>query len=474
PVGQRAPGRVQNLQRAADARAVVGHEAMRGRGVARQQLGIERGDAFRLHARAHALAYIGGDLRHRRQANRQRLEIKPGAADQNRHTVLALRLLKHGREIAQPLAGGIVHAGIDMAVKPVRNARLVPRRRPRGNDAQIAIDLHRVGIDDDAAGSLGKLERQRRLAARGRPCNKHRLVTSMTHVATLIAPAGALDKNALKGVLAAMPHADAPVWLAEATAADIPFSAQGGLDQQGLAGRLRQAAGEPVDVVVQPLMHRRKKLFLADMDSTMIGQECIDELADFVGLKAHVAAITERAMRGEIAFEPALRERVALLKGLPTRIIGEVIAKRITLTPGARTLVATMRANGAYTCMVSGGFTLFTQPIAALIDFNESRANTLVLDGALLAGSVSEPIFGRARKRATLIELRTRLNLAKDATMATGDGANDIDMITEAGLGIAYHAKPKVAQAAAARIDYADLTALLYVQGYKREEFVAA
>jgi phosphoserine phosphatase len=206
----------------------------------------------------------------------------------------------------------------------------------------------------------------------------------------------------------------------------------------------------------------------------MIGQECVDELADFVGLKAHVAAITERAMRGEIAFEPALRERVALLKGLPTRIIGEVIAKRITLTPGARTLVATMRANGAYTCMVSGGFTLFTQPIAALIDFNESRANTLVLDGTLLAGSVSEPIFGRARKRATLIELRTRLKLTKDATMATGDGANDIDMIAEAGLGIAYHAKPKVAQAAAARIDYADLTALLYVQGYKREEFVAA
>jgi len=296
----------------------------------------------------------------------------------------------------------------------------------------------------------------------------------MTHVATLIAPAGALDKNALKGVLAAMPHADAPVWLAEATAADIPFSAQGGLDQQGLAGRLRQAAGEPVDVVVQPLMHRRKKLFLADMDSTMIGQECIDELADFVGLKAHVAAITERAMRGEIAFEPALRERVALLKGLPAKTVEDVIARRIHLTPGARTLVATMRANGAHTAMVSGGFTLFTDRIGAMIGFNENRANVLLLDGETLAGGVAEPIFGRDAKRAALVELRNRLGLAKSETMATGDGANDMDMIAEAGLGVAFHAKPKVAAAAPARIDHADLSALLYAQGYRREEFVEA
>ncbi len=295
----------------------------------------------------------------------------------------------------------------------------------------------------------------------------------MTHVATLIAASGALDPTATERARGALADAGAPQWLGP-DAADIPFSAEPGVGQRALAERIRGLIGDNIDVAVQPAANRRKKLFLADMDSTMIGQECIDELADFVNLKSHIAAITERAMRGEIAFEPALRERVALLKGLPARTIGEVIAKRITLTPGARTLVATMRANGAYSCMVSGGFTLFTQPIAALIGFNESRANTLVVDGALLAGSVSDPIFGRAHKRAALIELRTRLKLAKDATMATGDGANDIDMIAEAGLGIAYHAKPKVAQAAAARIDYADLTALLYVQGYKREEFVAA
>jgi len=207
------------------------------------------------------------------------------------------------------------------------------------------------------------------------------------------------------------------------------------------------------------------------MDSTMIGQECIDELADYVGLKEHVAAITDRAMRGDIAFEPALRERVALLRGLPAKVIDEVIDQRIKLTSGARTLIATMRANGTLTCMVSGGFTLFTSRIATMIGFDETRANTLVLDGDKLAGSVAEPIFGREAKRATLVSLRTRLGIGKHETLVAGDGANDLDMILEAGLGVAYHAKPKVAAAAPARIDHSDLTALLYVQGYRQSEF---
>jgi phosphoserine phosphatase len=209
------------------------------------------------------------------------------------------------------------------------------------------------------------------------------------------------------------------------------------------------------------------------MDSTMIGQECIDELADHAGLKAHVAAITERAMRGEVAFEPALRERVALLKGLSQTVADEVIAKRIVLTPGGRTLVATMRANGGYTCLVSGGFTLFTRRIGAMIGFDEDRSNTLVVDGSgKLAGLVEEPILGKEAKFDTLMELRTRLKLASEDTLAIGDGANDIPMIEAAGLGVAYHGKPAVAAAAAARIDYGDLTALLYVQGYSRAEFV--
>ncbi len=294
----------------------------------------------------------------------------------------------------------------------------------------------------------------------------------MTHVATLIAKPAALDAAALERARDVLPGAGAPQWLGEGAAADIPFSAEAGADQRALADRIRAAINRPVDVVVQNSERRRKKLFLADMDSTMINQECIDELADHAGLKARIAAITARAMRGEIEFEPALRERVALLKGLPTAAIDAVIAKRITLTPGARILVATLRANGAHTCMVSGGFTLFTAPIAAMIGFDESRANTLVLDGKNIAGTVTEPVFGRAGKRAMLVELRQRLRLEKYETLAAGDGANDMEMIAEAGLGIAYRAKPKVAAAAPARIEHGDLTALLYVQGYRRQEFV--
>ena len=300
----------------------------------------------------------------------------------------------------------------------------------------------------------------------------------MTHVATLISNPSepALDAASLVRASSALPAAGDPQWLAPGIAADIPFTPAGAFDQRSLAEALRQAlSGRPVDVVVQPQAGRRKRLFLADMDSTMIGQECIDELADYAGFKPQVSAITERAMRGEIAFEPALRERVALLEGLPVSVVEEVLRDRIRLTPGARILVSTMRANGARTCLVSGGFTLFTDRVAAMIGFDEARANTLTLiDGHKLAGKVAEPIFGRDGKRAALLEMRQELGLAKEDTMAIGDGANDLDMILEAGVGVAYHAKPKVAAAAAARIDHGDLTALLYVQGYKREEFVGA
>jgi phosphoserine phosphatase len=209
------------------------------------------------------------------------------------------------------------------------------------------------------------------------------------------------------------------------------------------------------------------------MDSTMIGQECIDELADYAGQKSLVAAITDRAMRGEIAFAPALRERVALLKGLPATTIDEVIEKRIRLTPGGLTLVATMRANGAHTCMVSGGFTAFTSRIAAMIGFDEQHANTLLIDaGGQLTGEVAEPVVGREAKLDTLMALRKRFGFAREDTLAVGDGANDIPMVEAAGLGVAFHGKPAIREAAAACIDHCDLTALLYAQGYRREEFV--
>jgi phosphoserine phosphatase len=300
----------------------------------------------------------------------------------------------------------------------------------------------------------------------------------MTHVATLISnpAAPALDANAVERARAALPGALHPIWLDPGIAADIPFTPASGKDQRAIADEIRAAlAGQPIDAVVQADTHRRKRLFLADMDSTMIGQECIDELADFAGLKPHVAAITERAMRGEIAFEPALRERVALLKGLPASVVEEVIARRIVLTPGGRTLVATMRANGAYTGLVSGGFTLFTSRIGAMIGFDDDRANELLVDDeGRFTGLVAEPILGREAKLDTLLDLRRRFALATEDTLAIGDGANDIPMIEAAGLGVAYHGKPAVAEAAAARIDHGDLTALLYAQGYSRAEFVAA
>src|SRR3984893_8703451 len=277
----------------------------------------------------------------------------------------------------------------------------------------------------------------------------------------------ALDSTVVDGARAILPSPGPAQWLFDEVAVDIPFT--GSEDIRAVESRLREARSDlPIEFQVQPQAFRRKKLLLADMDSTMIGQECIDELADFVGLKAHVAKITERAMRGEIEFEPALRERVALLKGLSVSVVDEVLKTRITPTPGGRELVATMRAHGAYTCLISGGFTLFTSAVAAMLGFHEHRANELIVRDGKLTGEVKDPILGRAAKLATLIELTESFDLDDIDTLVVGDGANDLDMIKAAGLGVAYHAKPAVAAAAAARIDHGDLTALLYVQGYRR------
>ncbi len=300
----------------------------------------------------------------------------------------------------------------------------------------------------------------------------------MSLVATLICnPANpALDSTVVDGARAILSSPGPVHWLFDEVAADIPFAGPTSLearDLRAIEARLREARGDlPIDIVVQPQASRRKKLFLADMDSTIIGQECIDELADFAGLKAHVAEITGRAMRGEIEFEPALRERVALLKGMPVGVVDEVLAKRITPTPGGRELVMTMRAHGAWTCLISGGFTLFTTAVAAAIGFQENRANQLKVEDGKLTGEVAEPILGRAAKLATLLELRESFDLDEIDTLVVGDGANDLDMIQQAGLGVAYHAKPAVAAAAAARIDHGDLTALLYAQGFRKDEFV--
>lgn len=281
-----------------------------------------------------------------------------------------------------------------------------------------------------------------------------------------------VDPALLAAAASALPHAGSPCWLAAGIAAEIPF-ARPDAPLSDMTARLRTAIGtRPVDVAIVPDAHRRKKLLLADMDSTMIRQECIDELADFVGLKDSVSAITARAMRGEIAFEPALRERVALLKGLPESVVDEIIRDRIDLMPGGEALVRTMKANGAFTALVSGGFTVFTSRIGRRLGFDEDRSNVLdIADGKLL-GTVRDPILGKEAKKTRLIDLRERLSLSPADTLAVGDGANDLAMLGEAGLGVALHAKPAVAEAAHVRIDHGDLTALLYLQGYRREEFV--
>lgn len=260
------------------------------------------------------------------------------------------------------------------------------------------------------------------------------------------------------------------VSLSEHEALDIYFTSaeEASAVRDRIAARI---ASKPVDLVVQPMAHRRKRLLLADMDSTIIGQECIDELADYAGFKDQVAEITERAMRGEIEFEPALRERVSLLAGLPESTIDRVISERIRVNSGARALIATMRKNGAYTLLVSGGFTSFTSRIAAQVGFNEHRANTLLAENGKLTGKVSDPILGKEAKLAALEEMITRWKILPEDSLAVGDGANDLAMIGRAGLGVAYHAKPKVAAAAAARIDHTDLHALLFAQGYRREDF---
>jgi len=261
-----------------------------------------------------------------------------------------------------------------------------------------------------------------------------------------------------------------PTTLAQGVAGEVLFK---GLSPERAAKAARAAfAGRRVDVNVLPAEGRRKRLIVADMDSTIITCECLDEIADFAGLKPRIAAITERAMRGELPFEAALRERVGLLKGLPAATLDQVYAERVQLMSGARTLLRTMRANGAHAVLVSGGFTFFTERVAAAAGFEAQRANTLIVKDGALTGEVGEPILGRDAKRATLDQWVADNGLSHQDALAVGDGANDLGMIEVAGLGVAYHAKPIVAEAARARIDVGDLTGLLYLQGYAKSEFV--
>ena len=287
----------------------------------------------------------------------------------------------------------------------------------------------------------------------------------MSHVLTLIAKP--LTDDHIRLVQSFLPNAGAPDWLVDGLACDLRFPGPArGLDQQ-----LRAVLeGAEIDLYSQPESGRRKRLLVADMDSTIITAECIDEMADLLDLKAQVAAITERAMAGELDFPSALRERAHMLKGLRRDDLQSVYEQRIHLTLGARQLVATMRAHGAFCALVSGGFSYFTRQVAAAAGFDHQQANELEWAGGRLTGRVVEPILGAAEKLAALQSLAAGRGIAAGDTLAVGDGANDLAMIQNAGLGVAYHAKPIVAEAAAARIDHGDLTALLYLQGYRADQ----
>jgi phosphoserine phosphatase len=301
--------------------------------------------------------------------------------------------------------------------------------------------------------------------------------TKTAAILTIIAPEGQalLNDKALSNIKDKLEIESEPQWLALGEAVDLELDVLWNQKetQNNIKTKISDLLqGHPFDFALQPSEHRRKKLLISDMDSTIIGEECIDEIAHMAGIKPKIAAITERAMQGEIEFDAALRERVGLLKGLDTKALDTVISERLNLNKGARTLVQTMAANNAYCALVSGGFTFFTEKIAKLTGFHTTQANTLEIEDDKLTGNVIPPILGSAAKKQALEQFINEQKISPENTLAVGDGANDLEMIKASGLGVAYYAKPIVAAEADASVNHTDLTALLYMQGYKKSDFV--
>jgi len=473
-----ASRRVHDFERAQDPLPVAHVEARGGLRVARPKLVVKLGCGAPLRPASDGGAHCFGHGRDVRQAFGERAKIEPCAASENDWPLADLGENLSRR--ARPSAGRKIDRAVDCAEQPVRRELLLVRRRPGGQDLEVQVDLHRISVDDRCAEPLREGERRHRLAARRRACDEERAFHPFARlsgsvmsvlVATLVADPvkEGLSEATIDRAAQALGGVERRRWLGDGVAADLVLT---GELKPKRAALEQELADEPVDVIVQSLARRRKRLLVADMDSTLIGQECVDELADFAGVGERVAAITERAMRGEIAFAPALRERVALLGGLPETVIGDVLKDRIRLNPGARTLARTMRANGAYVVIVSGGFRQFTRAIRERLGADEDRANTLMIQGGKLTGKVVEPILGQDAKLGALKEIAAAMGLELDDTLAVGDGANDLAMLEAAGLGVAYRAKPKVAARAHARIEHSDLTTLLYAQGFMRKDFV--
>ena len=398
------------------------------------------------------------------QAVGQNCEIKSGSTDKDGRAPHGARFSQRICGIIAPAAYGIGLAGAHMAVKQVGRERLVRGAGLCGKDRSLAIDLHGIGIDHHIAYFLGQFQRRGRLAAGSGACNKHGI---KFHVARMFL-LNVIGKGAEPGLFRGLDNGPANI-LSPSFAFDLPVA-----ECESLAEARARANGLELDINLVSTDRRRKKLLVADMDSTIINVECLDELADMAGLKPQIAAITERAMRGELEFEGALRERVGMLKGLKLDALERTYAERVRLNPGARSLLATMRVHGAHTMLVSGGFGYFTRRVAEAAGFHAERGNTLLDDGERLTGEVGMPILGREAKLQALEDAVAAMKIDFAETLAVGDGANDLAMIKRAGLGVAYHAKPVVAAAAGAAINHNDLTALLYLQGYADDEIFRA
>jgi phosphoserine phosphatase len=426
-----------------------------------------------LNLKCHALRHF----RDIRESLCQSIEVKPCSTNKN-HFAAGIGAVQDLFDCSQPLSCRETMRGRHGAIKVVFGESFVLNRRPRRDDPQRIVKLHGIGIDDDAPRLLRPRNGHARLAAgsgtryqNGASLARHpslpKVFFAMPVLSLIANPADSELDVSLAAAVVQQTGGELN-WLCHGVACDI-------LDPKAPDALeiAREVIGSHrVDANIVPNEGRRKQLIVADMDSTMIEQECIDELAAALDLKPQVAEITDRAMRGELDFGQALDTRVALLKGLERTRIEEIRREAITLTPGGRALIHTMKAYGAYTSLVSGGFTFFAEYIARRIGFDEAIANVLEFEDDRLTGTVQKPIVDKNTKRQRLEALASERGLRLEQTLAVGDGANDLDMIAIAGFGVALHAKPAVSAAAGYRIDHGDLTALLYLQGYFEDEFV--